>query len=153
MDGWTGRCACIVRQRIVLQTAPSQLSSERSYSTGTSSIFCFFECSGLKSMHCYCCGDQVDPQKGGPNHMASCMLKNLQRVLPKSCTNNVGTMTYLPSSMGLANESTTKVASLGLFSMTVPCLYNFEGPCNRLFFPQHHYQRTASTISKCDLLF
>ena len=32
---------------------------------GTSSIFSFFHCAGLRSMHWYCCGEQTHPQLGG----------------------------------------------------------------------------------------
>lgn len=89
----------------------------------------------------------MDPQTGGPRHMASCVLKNLRWVF-RSCT-NVDTMMYLPRLMGLANASTTKVASLGLFSMTVPVISKGQA----IVTSSHNilYQRTAPTISNCDL--
>jgi hypothetical protein len=102
---------------------------------GTSSIFRFFECSGLKSMHWYCCGDQVDPQKGGPHHIASCMLKNLQRGLP--ILYKCGYYDVFAELNGPRKRIYNESGQPG--SLLDDGTYDFKGPGNRLFFPQHHY--------------
>ena len=55
---------------------------------GTSSIFRFFHCNGLKSQHWYCCGEQNDPgNTTNPLLMSSCILGNLAtgRLLFEGC--------------------------------------------------------------------
>ena len=102
---------------------------------GTSSLFTFFHCSGLKSMHWFCCDPQDDPQAGGPQLMASCMLRNLQQNLPilYRCGNfDVYTEINGPRKFML-NESGHKgyLQDDGSF--------DFNGPGSRIFLPQHYY--------------
>jgi hypothetical protein len=102
---------------------------------GTSSIFNFFKCSGLKSMHWYCCGDQVEPQTGGPHLMASCMLKNVQRGLP--ILYKCGHYDLFAELNGPRKRMYNESGQPGY--LLDDGTYDFQGPGNRLFFPQHHY--------------
>ena len=51
-------------------TLPKPIMAVGFPKAGTSSIFSFFHCSGLRSMHWYCCGEQTHPQFGGTYWLA-----------------------------------------------------------------------------------
>jgi hypothetical protein len=102
---------------------------------GTSSIFSFFHCSGLRSMHWYCCDEQTSPQAGGPQHMSSCMLRNLANNYP--ILYKCGNFDVFAEMNGPRKAMINETGHTGI--LLDNGTYDFEGPGSRIMLPQHHY--------------
>ena len=99
---------------------------------GTSTIFSFFQCNGLKAQHWYCCGTQNHPR---PKLMSKCMLKNLIAKAPifEDCGDyDVYTEINGPRHFH-QNQHRTLLDNGTLLSQI-----ESRSTKLRLFFPQHH---------------
>jgi hypothetical protein len=104
---------------------------------GTSSIFSFFHRQGLKAQHWYCCNPQPSPQKGGPELMAGCMMKNIrhnQTNIFQGCGDD--TLEVFSEINGPRRKKIHPLTGkTGYLNDDGSIDYN--GPGNRIFLPQH----------------
>ena len=103
---------------------------------GTSTIFSFFHCNGLKAQHWYCCEEQKHPSHSKSNKlMSACMLRNMAANRP--IFDNCGTYDVYSEINGprQLKDGLSKLDDGSLYESTVP----------RMFFPQHHYLNKIHT--------
>ncbi|KAG7364165.1 hypothetical protein IV203_037367 [Nitzschia inconspicua] len=106
---------------------------------GTSSIFAFFQRQGFRSQHWYCCNAQISPQKGGPDLMAGCMMKNLRRNhtnIFQGCGNDhIEVFSEINGPRKKKYHPLTGKVGFLQDDGTV----DYVGPGSRIFLPQHFH--------------
>lgn len=127
----------------VLQVAPDKLSLPKPIinvgfpKAGTSTIFSFFHCNGLKAQHWFCCEPQDHPTKTEHQKLMSyCMLKNMisKRPLFQDCGDyDVYTEINGPRKCG-GTENRMMLDDGTILSKAE----STKPSKDRIFFPQHH---------------
>ncbi len=104
---------------------------------GTSTIFSFFHCNGLKAQHWYCCEDQQHPSYARYNKlMSSCMLRNM--VAQKPIFEDCGDYDVYTEINGPRHSSQTQDRTM-LDDGTLLSKLESAELKRRIFFPQHHH--------------
>jgi len=104
---------------------------------GTSTIFSFFHCNGLKAQHWYCCEDQKHPGHAKFHKlMSSCMLKNIAANRP--IFENCGDFDVYSEINGPRQFKETN-GTVMMDDGTLMPASEFVPRKNRIFFPQHHH--------------
>ena len=104
---------------------------------GTSTIFSFFHCNGLKAQHWYCCEDQQHPSYARLYKlMSSCMLRNMaaQKPIFEDC----GDYDVYTEINGPRHSSQTQDREM-LDDGTLLTKLESTELKRRIFFPQHHH--------------
>ena len=104
---------------------------------GTSTIFSFFHCNGLKAQHWYCCEDQQHPSYARLYKlMSSCMLRNM--VAQKPIFQDCGDYDVYTEINGPRHSSQTQDREM-LDDGTLLTKLESTELKRRIFFPQHHH--------------
>ena len=126
----------------VLHVAPDKLRLPKPIinvgfpKSGTSTIFSFFHCNGLKAQHWYCCEKQNHPGRTHKHKlMSNCMLKNLVAKAP--IFEDCGDYDVYTEINGPRHTHENQHRTL-LDDGTLLSQFESTSTKLRLFFPQHH---------------